>query len=469
MRPFIHDDFLLQTRTASFLYHNHAKKMPIIDYHNHLNPKDIYEDTCYDNLADIWLKEDHYKWRAMRSNGICERLITGTGDPYDKFLAWADTIQAAIGNPLYHWTHLELKQYFAVEDTLSNKTAKKIWITCNAMLKTPAYSIRNLLRMQQVKVLCTTDDPLDDLIYHKKLKEENFDILVLPTFRPEKALAIEKDTFLDYIQAFSHKMNKALDTVTDLIEALKQRLAYFIEIGCRVSDHSLEKDFYHFTTLDEVELIYKKRLDGNTLTSDECAKYQGYLLTILGQEYAKQQIVMQLHIGAIRNNSSRMFQKLFADCGVDSINDFNYAPQLSALLDAMDRNDALPKTILYYLNPKDADMLAAMAGNYQSNSFGIKGKVQLGSAWWFCDHKMGMQHQMNVLSNIGLLSTFIGMLTDSRSFLSFPRHDYFRRILCNQIGQLVEHGEYPNDLEYLGKMIENICYFNARSYFKILE
>lgn len=467
MTPFIHENFLLQTEPAKILYHNHAKKMPIIDYHNHLNPKNIYEDTCFNNLTDIWLNGDHYKWRAMRTNGISEHLITGNSDPYDKFFAWADTIQNAIGNPLYHWTHLELKQYFGIEEILSPKTAKAIWMNCNNKLNTCAYSTRNLLRMQQIKVLCTTDDPLDDLIYHKALKEEKFDIQILPTFRPEKALAIEKSTFLDYIKQFSKKIKRELHTIVDLIDALKQRLAYFIALGCRVSDHSLESDFYFPSTLKEVDLIYQKRLTGTTLTQRECAMYQGYLLTSLGQEYAKHQIVMQLHIGALRNNSTRMFQELGADIGLDSLNDFNYAPQLSALLDSMDKNNALPKTILYYLNPKDADMLATMAGNYQSNPSGIKGKIQLGSAWWFNDHKMGMLHQMNILSNLGLLSTFIGMLTDSRSFLSFSRHDYFRRILCNQVGLLVEHGEYPNDLEYLGSMIENICYFNALAYFNL--
>lgn len=467
MTPFIHENFLLQTEPAKILYHNHAKKMPIIDYHNHLNPKNIYEDTCFNNLTDIWLNGDHYKWRAMRTNGISEHLITGNSDPYDKFFAWADTIQNAIGNPLYHWTHLELKQYFGIEEILSPKTAKAIWMNCNNKLNTCAYSTRNLLRMQQIKVLCTTDDPLDDLIYHKALKEEKFDIQILPTFRPEKALAIEKSTFLDYIKQFSEKTKRELHTIVDLIDALKQRLAYFIALGCRVSDHSLESDFYFPSTLKEVDLIYQKRLTGTTLTHRECAMYQGYLLTSLGQEYAKHQIVMQLHIGALRNNSTRMFQELGADIGLDSLNDFNYAPQLSALLDSMDKSNALPKIILYYLNPKDADMLATMAGNYQSNPSGIKGKIQLGSAWWFNDHKMGMLHQMNILSNLGLLSTFIGMLTDSRSFLSFSRHDYFRRILCNHIGLLVEHGEYPNDLEYLGSMIENICYFNALAYFNL--
>jgi glucuronate isomerase len=467
MKSIIQDDFLLQTDTARVLYHNYACNLPIIDFHNHLNPKDIYEDKCYDNLAEVWLGGDHYKWRAMRANGISESLITGDGKPYDKFCAWADTVQNCFGNPLYHWTHLELKRYFNVNKTLSLATAEEIWNECNEKLRSKEYSIRNLLRMQNVEVLCTTDDPLDDLDYHKRLKMEGFEILVLPTFRPDKALGIEKEDFSKYIIQLGNKTGKDLSTVRDILEALKQRLIYFIEAGCRVTDHSLENTFYLPASEATVNDILKKGLAGTPLTLEECAMYRGYLLAALGREYARYKLVMQLHIGALRNNSTRLFKKLGPDTGLDSLNDFQYAPSLSSLLDAMDTTDELPKTVLYYLNPKDVDMLAAMAGNFQSNEAGIKGKIQLGSAWWFSDHKTGMERQMEALSDVGLLSSFIGMLTDSRSFLSFPRHEYFRRILCNKIGTLVENGEYPKDMEYLEIMTQNISYSNAKNYFNL--
>lgn len=465
MKSFIHDDFLLQTETAKILYHGYAEKMPIIDFHNHLNPKEIYEDLCYDNISDTWLGGDHYKWRAMRANGIPENLITGDGNSYDKFIAWADTAQNCFGNPLYHWTHMELKRYFEIDQTLSPKTAEEIWNTCNQKLQTPEYSVRNLLRMQNVSVLCTTDDPADDLKWHKKLKEDGFEIQVLPTFRPEKALGIEKDGFAKYIELLEDVTGTALTSLELLIEALIKRLDYFASCGCRVTDHSLEGDFYVPASYSKANTIYQKGLIGITPTSSESAMYRGYVLTALGKEYAKRNLVMQLHIGALRNNSARMFHQIGVDSGFDSSNDFNYAPQLSALMSAMDQTDELPKTVLYYLNPKDAEMLSAMSGNFQGNNLGIRGKVQLGSAWWLCDHKNGMERQMDALADTGLLSTFIGMLTDSRSFLSFSRHEYFRRILCNKVGNLVEHGEYPGDMEYLGKMIQNICCNNAKTYF----
>lgn len=467
MNTIIHDDFLLKTETAKELFHQSAKTAPIIDFHNHLNPQDIYEDRCYDNLSEVWLGGDHYKWRAMRANGVPEELITGDGDPYKKFLAWADTIQNCIGNPLYHWTHLELKRYFGIDDALTPETAPAIWEKCNVLLKTPEYSIRNLLKMQNVEVLCTTDDPIDDLKWHKKLAEEGFEIQVLPTFRPGRALDIEKDDFADYIAQLGERTDLEIHSLDDVLQALKKCLAYFIEAGCRVTDHSLESDFFLPASYEEADHIYQKRMRGETLSLEETAKYRGFILTELGREYSRNNLVMQFHIGAIRNNSLRMFQHLGADTGFDSLNDFNYAPQLSALLNAMDLTEELPKTVLYYLNPKDADMLAAMAGNYQSNTQNIRGKVQLGSAWWFCDHKRGMERQMNALADTGLISTFIGMLTDSRSFLSFPRHEYFRRILCNLIGSWVEDGEYPADMPYLNTLVQNICYTNAKQYFQL--
>lgn len=467
MNTIIHDDFLLKTETAKELFHQSAKTAPIIDFHNHLNPQDIYEDRCYDNLSEVWLGGDHYKWRAMRANGVPEELITGDGDPYKKFLAWADTIQNCIGNPLYHWTHLELKRYFGIDDALTPETAPAIWEKCNVLLKTPEYSIRNLLKMQNVEVLCTTDDPIDDLKWHKKLAEEGFEIQVLPTFRPGRALDIEKNDFADYIALLGERTDLEMHSLNDVLQALKKCLTYFIEAGCRVTDHSLESDFFLPASYEEADHIYQKRMRGETLSLEETAKYRGFILTELGREYSRNNLVMQFHIGAIRNNSLRMFQHLGADTGFDSLNDFNYAPQLSALLNAMDLTEELPKTVLYYLNPKDADMLATMAGNYQSNTQNIRGKVQLGSAWWFCDHKRGMERQMNALADTGLISTFIGMLTDSRSFLSFPRHEYFRRILCNLIGSWVEDGEYPADMPYLNTLIRNICYTNAKQYFQL--
>lgn len=467
MNTIIHDDFLLKTETAKELFHQSAKTAPIIDFHNHLNPQDIYEDRCYDNLSEVWLGGDHYKWRAMRANGVPEELITGDGDPYKKFLAWEDTIQNCIGNPLYHWTHLELKRYFGIDDALTPETAPAIWEKCNVLLKTPEYSIRNLLKMQNVEVLCTTDDPIDDLKWHKKLAEEGFEIQVLPTFRPGRALDIEKNDFADYIALLGERTDLEMHSLNDVLQALKKCLTYFIEAGCRVTDHSLESDFFLPASYEEADHIYQKRMRGETLSLEETAKYRGFILTELGREYSRNNLVMQFHIGAIRNNSLRMFQHLGADTGFDSLNDFNYAPQLSALLNAMDLTEELPKTVLYYLNPKDADMLATMAGNYQSNTQNIRGKVQLGSAWWFCDHKRGMERQMNALADTGLISTFIGMLTDSRSFLSFPRHEYFRRILCNLIGSWVEDGEYPADMPYLNTLIRNICYTNAKQYFQL--
>ena len=467
MVSFMSEDFLLSNETAKKLFHEYGSKMPIIDFHNHLSAKEIYENKCYNNIAEVWLGGDHYKWRAMRTFGISEELITGKGDPYEKFLAWADTIQNAFGNPLYHWTHLELQRYFGIKKPLNRSTAKEIWDECNAKLQTEEFSIRNLLKMQRVEALCTTDDPVDTLEYHKMLKEEGFEVQVLPTFRPDKAVAIEKPDFSQYINTLGDVVGKKIENVTDILDALKERLEYFIEAGCRVTDHSIENKFFVETCVEEVDNILKKSLTGGQLTEEECAKYHGYVLTQLGKEYAKHKLVMQIHIGALRNNSTRLFEKVGADAGVDCTTDMNYAAQLSKLLDSMDKTNELPKVILYNLNEKDFQMLAAMIGNFQGNEEGIRGKLQLGSAWWFLDNKMGMERQMQTLASAGLISTFVGMLTDSRSFLSFPRHEYFRRILCNLVGTHVENGEYPNDEKYLGSMIQNICYYNAKDYFRL--
>lgn len=462
---FMDEDFLLQNPTAKELFAA-VKDEPIIDFHNHLNPQEIYEDKCFDNMTEVWLGGDHYKWRAMRANGISEKLITGDGAPFDKFVAWADTVQNLIGNPLYHWTHLELQRYFGITTPLNPETAEDIWNACNEKLHTPEFSVRNLLRMQNVSVLCTTDDPADDLQWHRKLREDGFEIKVLPSFRPEKAIGIEKEGFADYIFRLSMVTGRRIYDVKTLIEILGERLQYFIENGCRVSDHSLENTFFVPATYEEVNEIFMDRINGKKVSEEDAGKYHGYMYTALAKEYAKHDIVMQLHIGAIRNNSERFFKKLGPDTGFDALNDFNYAPQLSALLSAMDLNDELPKTILYCLNPKDTEMLAAMAGTFCSNEKGIKGKVQLGAAWWFCDHKNGMERQIEAVSDAGLISTSVGMLTDSRSFLSFPRHELYRRILCNKLGTWVEAGEYPKDDTYLRKMVRNICGINALEYFK---
>ncbi len=467
MKPFMSKDFLLQNETARELYHQYAAMMPIIDFHNHLSAKEIYDDICYDNIAQLWLGGDHYKWRAMRTMGIPERLITGSGDPYERFLAWADTVQNAFGNPLYHWTHLELQRYFGITKPLSKENAKEVWTICNKKLHTKEYSVRNLLRMQKVQVLCTTDDPIDSLEYHRKLLNEGFEIQVLPTFRPDKAIAIEKKGFTQYLEQLENISGVKVDSVKGLLDALKNRLMYFIEAGCCITDHSLENEFYVESSVEEVDNILKKAVSGGQISQEECAKYHGYILRELGREYAKQGLVMQLHIGALRNNTTRLFQTVGLDAGVDGVSDMNYASQLSRLLDSMDKTNELPKVILYNLNEKDFQMLAVMIGNFQGNDKGIQGKIQLGSAWWFLDNKSGMERQFQTLANTGLVSSFIGMLTDSRSFLSFPRHEYFRRIICNIVGTYVENGEYPDDKEYLGNMIQRISYYNAKAYFNL--
>lgn len=463
MKNFMDSDFLLQTDTAKMLYHDAAETMPIFDYHNHLNQKAILEDSQMDNLTQVWLGGDHYKWRAMRAMGVPEELITGNGSDYDKFLAWARTIENSIGNPLYHWTHLELQRYFGITAPLSEATAKQIWDSANEQMRSKEFSVRNLILRQNVKYMCTTDDPADDLEAHKALKNENFGCTVLPTFRPEKAMAIEKPGYADYIAKLSEVSGVDIKNVDDLMKALEKRMDYFISVGCVVTDHSLEGCFYQSATVEDVDRVMKKRLEGEELTAAECGMYKGYVMIALGKMYARKNIVMQLHIGALRNNSSRQLAAIGVDSGFDSMDDIKYASYLSTMLNEMDKENLLPKTVLYSLNPNDNEMLASMAGNFQGG--GIRGKMQFGTAWWFNDHKPGMEAQLTVLSSIGLLSPFIGMLTDSRSFLSFPRHEYFRRILCNVVGNWVENGEYPNHPDFLKEMINNISYNNAYNYF----
>ena len=466
MKPFMDEDFLLQNETAKALYHDHAEDLPIIDYHNHLSCREIYEDKNYESITEVWLGGDHYKWRAMRGNGIPEEKITGRDtDPYERFKSWAATVPQLSGNPLYHWTHLELQRYFGISEPLSEKNAKEVYETANRMLAKDDFRVRNLLLGMKTEVLCTTDDPADDLEYHRKLKEEEKRFSVLPTFRPEKAMGIGKEDYVSCIKRLEEAAGVEIESADDLLKALVIRLDYFCEAGCRITDHSLEGGIYQPVTREEANGILKKALSGQRVLPDEEVKFKGYLLCALAKEYHERGLVMQLHIGAMRNNSQRMFKRLGPDAGFDSQDDFGYARELSALLNEIDRGEALPKTVLYCLNPKDNEMLASLMGNYQDGS--CPGKIQLGPAWWFCDHKSGMERQMQTLMEYGVFSRFIGMLTDSRSFLSFPRHEYFRRILCNLVGEKVEAGEYPCDMDFLGQMVEDVCYYNAKEYLSL--
>jgi glucuronate isomerase len=465
MKKFMDQDFLLETETAKTLFHQYAEAMPIFDYHSHISAQDIYEDKQFSTITEAWLAHDHYKWRAMRANGIPEQFITGDATDREKFAKWAQTIPYLIGNPLYHWTHLELQRYFHIDTPLDASTADRIYETCNAKLKTKEMSVRNLVQGSNVYALCTTDDPADDLHYHRALKKKEFPVKVLPTYRPDGAVHIQKAGFPASIQKLAAIVGYPLHTIEDLEKALLARMHFFHETGARVSDHGLDEMMVLDCTPEEANGIYCKGLQGAPLTRDELRKYQGYLLTVLGREYHKLGWVMQLHIGPMRNNSTRKFRGLGPDIGCDSINDGQIAQDLSRFLDALDRTDELPKTVLYCLNPKDNEVLASMAGNFQGE--GIPGKIQFGSAWWFNDQIDGMNRQMEALGQIGLISKFIGMLTDSRSFLSYPRHEYFRRILCNRLGHLIESGQYPAHLEFVGRIVQDICFNNVKAYIPV--
>jgi glucuronate isomerase len=466
MKKFMDEKFLLSNDTAINLYHNYAKDMPIIDYHCHLNPKEIFENKKFKNITEVWLYGDHYKWRAMRSNGIDEKYITGDSSDYDKFLAWAKTMPMTIGNPLYHWTHLELQRFFGIYETLSEKTAPAIWEKTNKILNEEGFGARDLIKKSNVKALCTTDDPVDSLEYHIKLKEDkDFDVKVLPAFRPDKGINIEKETFLPWVEKLAEVSEKKITNYDEFLEALKSRVAFFHEVGCRISDHGLDSVVYIEASKEEVNEIFVKALKGETISKEEEAKYKTYTLQFLGKLYSELGWAMQLHIAAMRNNNTKMFRKLGPDTGFDSINDEQIAYAVSRLLDSLEVEDKLPKTILYTLNPKDNYVLGTMLGNFQGPE--APGKIQFGSAWWFNDNKEGMIEQMTTLANLGLLSRFVGMLTDSRSFLSYTRHEYFRRILCNLIGQWVENGEFPADMEILGSIVQGICYNNAKDYFNL--
>lgn len=465
MKTFITDDFLLYNETAQELYHDTAKNLPIIDYHNHLNQHEILEDKNFTNIADIWLGGDHYKWRAMRANGVDEEYITGSKSDYDKFLAWSKTVPMTFGNPLYHWTHMELLRYFDIDVLLDENSAPAIWEEANEKLASKDMSIRNLLKRKKVEFVGTTDDPVDDLASHKKLHDEGFEITVSPSFRPDKGLKIDEDEFISWLDQLREATDSSIENYEEFLEALSDRVDYFDQHGCKSSDHGIDVMFYEAASKEEAAAIFKKRLNGEKLSPKEVDQYKTYTLISLGEMYAEKGWAMQLHLSALRNNNTRMLQKLGPDTGFDSIGDVLIANKLANFLNALESNDKLPKTILYSLNANDNDVLASMAGNYQSSE--VPGKVQFGTAWWFNDTIDGMEDQMKTLANIGVFSNFIGMLTDSRSFLSFPRHEYFRRVLCNLLGTWVEEGKVPKDMDLLKKYVRGICYENALRYFDL--
>ncbi|PQD95735.1 glucuronate isomerase [Pradoshia eiseniae] len=466
MKQFMDDHFLLTNDTAYKLYYNYAKDMPIIDYHCHLSPKEIYENKKFNNLTEAWLYGDHYKWRAMRANGIKEEYITGSASDYEKFLAWSKTVPMTIGNPLYNWTHLELQRFFGIYEILNENSAPAIWKTVNEKLHSDGFAVRDFITKSNVEIVCTTDDPVDSLEYHLKLKEEkDFDVKVLPSFRPDKGLEINREGFKEWVQKLEAVTNIRMDDYDQFLLALQSRIEYFHSLGGRVSDHALDTVMYEETTKDEAAAIYKKALQLGKVSIEEETKYKSYTLTFLGKQYARLGWVMQFHINASRNNNTRMLNQLGPDTGYDSINDAQIAKPLCDLLDALERANALPKTILYSLNPKDNYVLASLIGSFQGG--GVAGKIQFGTAWWFNDQKDGMLEQMKALANLGLLSRFIGMLTDSRSFLSYTRHEYFRRLVCDLIGQWVENGEVPNDENLLAAIVQGICYHNANKYFQM--
>jgi len=463
IKPFLDENFLLENRTAELLYHEYAKGQPIIDYHNHLPPDEIAADKNFPNLTAIWLNGDHYKWRAMRTLGIPERYITGQASDLEKFQKWAETVPSTIRNPLFHWTHLELQRHFDISELLSPKTADDIYGQCTDMLQRPAYSTRNLLRKMNVAAVCSTDDPIDGLEHHRQAKADGLEIGMRPAFRPDKAILIEKEEFSGYLQKLGNAAGVEILDFDSLLQALKNRINFFDDNGCRLSDHGLERMYAAPFTHKQADITLKKRLAGQELSLDEALSFKSAILYELGGLYAEKGWVQQFHLGALRNNSSRMLRQLGPDTGFDSIGDFGQATALAQFLNRLDSEGKLAKTILYNLNPRDNEVMATMIGNFNDGS--VRGKMQFGSAWWFLDQKDGMEKQLNALSNMGLLSCFIGMLTDSRSFLSFPRHEYFRRLLCNLIGRDVHNGELPNDVEWLGGIVMDISYRNAKAYF----
>lgn len=465
MKQFMDKDFLLTTPTTQTLYHEYAANMPIIDYHCHINPKEIAENKCFDNITQVWLGGDHYKWRLMRANGVEEAYITGDASDHDKFIKWAATLEKAIGNPLYHWSHLELQRYFGYNGVLNSKTAEDVWNICNEKLHSADMSVRNIIKQSNVEVICTTDDPVDTLEWHKNIANDNsFNITVLPTFRPDKAMNIEKPDYLEYINKLADVSNVNINSFKTLCEALKKRMEFFHSIGCKVSDHALEYVMYQPVSEDDIEQIFQKRKTTDKLTQLEILQFKSAFMLYVGSEYKKLGWTMQLHYGTKRDNNTKAFQKVGADTGYDCINTYGSSAELSNFLNALDLGDQLPKTIIYSLNPNDNAAIGTIIGCFQNST--TVAKIQHGSAWWFNDNKLGMIDQMTNLANLGLLANFVGMLTDSRSFLSYTRHEYFRRILCDIIGKWVENGEYPCDIELLGSMVQDISYNNCKNYFQ---
>lgn len=464
MKPFLDENFLLYSGVAQQLYHQYAAPMPVIDYHCHLSPQQIADNIQFENITQAWLYGDHYKWRAMRTNGVAEDYCTGNKTDWEKFQKWAATVPYTLRNPLYHWTHLELQRYFNIHDILNEQSARNIYNECNALLNTKEYSTRNLLRKMKVEVVCTTDDPVDTLQHHQKIKEENFEIKILPAFRPDKSMDVsDAKTFLEYVAKLEAAANISINSFDDYLTALKKRHDYFDNNGCKLSDHGLERIYADDFTETEVKNIFQQlRAKRNVSLQDENKFKSAMLLHFAEWDYEKNW-VQQFHVGALRNNNTRMMQLLGADTGWDSIGDFSQAQALAKFLNRLDLKNKLAKTIIYNLNPADNEVMASMIGNFNDGS--VAGKIQWGSAWWFLDQKDGITKHLNTLSNMSLLSRFVGMLTDSRSFLSYPRHEYFRRILCNLFGEEIEKGELPDDIKWTGKIIRNICYNNARNYF----
>ncbi len=463
MKQFMDKDFLLSTEMSQTLYHQFAENMPILDYHCHINPQEIYEDRKFENITQVWLGGDHYKWRQMRSNGVDEKYITGDGSDREKFQAWAETMPKLIGNPLYHWSHLELRRYFGYEGYLNGDTAEEVWNLCNAKLQEDSMTVRNIIKQSGVTLICTTDDPVDSLVWHKKIAEDpTFDVQVLPAWRPDKAMNVEKPTYGEYIAQLSKVSGVEVKDFASLKEALKNRMAFFASMGCCVSDHALEYVMYAPASDAEVDAILQKGLSGEAISKEEELKYKTAYMLFVAREYVKLGWVMQIHYGCKRDNNAYMFEQLGPDTGYDCIN--NYAPsaQMADFLNALSATNDIPKTILYSLNPNDNASIGSIIGCFQGD---IPGKIQQGSAWWFNDHKIGMTEQITSLANLGCLGNFVGMLTDSRSFLSYTRHEYFRRILCDIFGTWVENGEYPADMKALEELVKGICYNNAVKYF----
>lgn len=464
MKAFMDKDFLLSTETARKLFHEYAEVMPVLDYHCHINPQEIAEDRKFENITQVWLGGDHYKWRAMRSNGVEERYITGDAPDREKFQKWAETLEMAVGNPLFHWSHLELQRFFDYHGVLNGETAEEVWNICNAKLQEEGFRARNLIRRSAVTLICTTDDPADDLRWHKQIAEDDsFEVKVLPAWRPDKAMNIEKPDYVDYLKKLGDAAQMPIASFADLKEALKKRMAFFDQMGCKASDHGLEYMMYVPETEENLEKIFAKRLSGADVTREEELKFKTAFMVFVGQQYARLGWVMQLHYGCKRDNNTAMYRKLGPDTGFDCINNYTPSAQLADFLNELAMGDSLPKTIVYSLNPNDDESIGTIIGCFQNSD--AVGKIQQGSGWWFNDNKTGMMKQMTSLANLSLLGNFVGMLTDSRSFLSYPRHEYFRRILCELVGGWVENGEFPYEERMLKRLIQGISYNNAVRYF----